>query len=114
MKNAKLFYMNGEIRSLFDGEVDRRVRLEYSARAEREITRNMLVDPDAAVKYAKRVLEIKCSVLAEIEAALGFAVDVGFDPTAATRALTDRVVDLESATGELNEALTMILEGVTE
>ena len=33
MRNAKLFYMNGEIRSLFDAEVDKRVRKEYSARA---------------------------------------------------------------------------------
>lgn len=114
MRNTKLFWINGEIRSLFDAEVDRRVRLEYSARAEREITRNMLTDPEAAVKYSKRVLAIMCEVKAEIEQTLGFAVDVGFDPAAATKALTDRVGDLENSQSELNEALTMILEGVTE
>jgi hypothetical protein len=74
----------------------------------------MLTDPEAAVDYSKRVLAIKCEVKAENEQTLGFAVDVGFDPAAATKALTDRVGELENTTGELNEALTMILEGVTE
>ena len=114
MKNVKLFYMNGEIRSLFEAEVDKRVRKEYSVRAEREITQNMLVNPEAAVEYSKRVLAIKCEVKYEIEKILGFPVEVGFDPGTVVKALTDRVGDLETTQNELNEALTMILEGVTE
>lgn len=114
MKNIRLFFVNGEIKEFFDAEVDRRVRQEYTVRQERELTRNMLTDPDAAVAYSVRVFEIKCEVKREIEEALGFSVDVGFDPEAAHRALTDRVGDLENTTGELNEALTMILEGVVE
>lgn len=81
MRNAKLFWLNGEIRSLFDAEVDRRVRLEYSARAEREITRNMLTDTDAALAYLKRLDAIEREVMAEIENALGEPVEVGFEPT---------------------------------
>lgn len=114
MKHIKLFYKNGAIKDLFGHEVEKRIRAEYSERQEREILRNMLTDTDTAVEYSKRVNEIKAEVKAEIEEALGFPVDVGFDPEAANKALTDRVGDLESSQTELNEALVMILEGVTE
>lgn len=114
MKHIKLFYKNGAIKELFDWEADRRLLAEYSERKQREIARNMLTNPDAAVELSKRWVEIQTEVKAEIEAVLGFSVDVGFDPSAATKALTDRVGDLESSQTELTEALTMILEGVTE
>jgi hypothetical protein len=74
----------------------------------------MLTDTDAAVKYSKRVHEIKAEIKAAIEAVLGFPVDVGFDPKATTRGVSDRVDSLETTTDELTEALTMILKGVTE
>ena len=49
-----------------------------------------------------------------IIALAAFAVDVGFDPDTANRGMADRVASLETDTKELGEALTMILEGVTE
>ncbi len=114
MKHTKLFYKNGMIQSAFEQEVEKRIRAEYSERKEREILRNMLTDTDAAIAYVNRVREIKTAVKAEIEADLGFSVDVGFDPDAETSGVNARVDTLEATTGELNEALTMILEGVTE
>lgn len=114
MKHIELLYRNGAIKELFDHEVEKRVRAEYSERREKEILRNMLVDTDAALAYMRRIVEIKTEVKAEIEAELGFAVDVGFDPGAVRRGMADRVATLEDDTKELNEALTMILEGVTE
>lgn len=114
MKNAMLFYKNGEIVSFFERVVDERVGKQYSQRQVKKITQNILTDPDAAVEYSTFCFRTQCEVKAEIEQTLGFAVDVGFDPDAATKALTDRVGDLENSQSELNEALTMILEGVTE
>lgn len=114
MKHIKLFYRNGAIKTLFDTEVERRARDEYSEHREKEILRNMLVDTDAALAYMRRIVEIKTEVKAEIEAVLGFAVDVGFDPEEVKRGMADRVETLEDDTKELNEALTMILEGVVE
>lgn len=114
MEHIKLLYRNGAIKELFDHEVEKRVRAEYSERREKEILRNMLVDTDAALAYMRRIVEIKTEVKAAIEAELGFAVDVGFDPEEVKRGMADRVDSLETTTDELNEALTMILEGVTE
>lgn len=114
MKHIKLLYKNGAVKELFDDEVEKRVRAEYSEKREKEILRNMLVDTDTALSYMRRIVEIKTEVKAEIEAELGFAVDVGFDPDAANRGMADRVASLETDTRELGEALTMILEGVTE
>lgn len=114
MKHIKLFYRNDAIRALFDDEVEKRVRAEYSEKREKEIIRNMLIDTEAALMYMRRIVEIKTEVKAEIEAELGFAVDVGFDPEEVKRGMADRVETLEDDTKELNEALTMILEGVTE
>ena len=114
MIHARLFYENGAIRALFDAEAERRIRAEYSEKREREILRGMLTDTDAAVTYARRMAEIKAEVKAEIEAELGFSVDVGFDPEEIKRGVADRVDDLETTTGELGEALTMILEGVVD
>lgn len=114
MKHIKLFYRNNAIKELFEHEVEQRVRAEYSEKREREILRNMLVDTDAAVAYTQRIKAIKSEVKAEIEAELGFAVDVGFNPGEEKRGVTDRVDSLETTTDELNEALTMILEGVVE
>lgn len=107
MNKAKLYHMNGEIKSLFESEVNKRVRKEYPVSVERVITQNILTDPERAVQYSKRILAIKCEVKAEIETALGFSVDVGFEPETERKALPERVE-------ELDEALTMILEGVTE
>ena len=114
MKHIKLLYKNGAVKELFDDEVEKRVRAEYSEKREKEILRNMLVDTDTALSYMRRIVEIKTEVKAEIEAELGFAVDVGFDPDTANHGMADRVDSLETDTRELGEALTMILEGVTE
>lgn len=114
MKHIKLFYKNGAIKELFDNEVEKCTRAEYSERQEREILQNMLVDTDAAIAYIERINEIKTAVKTEIEEELGCSVDVGFDPSAERHGVTDRVDSLEDTTEELNEALTMILEGVTE
>jgi hypothetical protein len=114
MNNVKLFYKCGVIADYFESEREKRIRAEYSERKEKEILRNMLTDTETAVAYIKRVHEIGCAVKAEIESALGFAVDVGFDPDAKTKGVSERVDSLETTTDELAEALTMILEGVTE
>lgn len=114
MKHVKLFYKNGIIKSFFEQEVEKRIRLEYSERKEKEILRNMLTDTETAIAYVNRVREIKTAVKAEIEADLGFSVDVGFDPEAETKGVNARVETLEAITEDLGEALTMILDGVTE
>lgn len=114
MNFVKLAYKNGAIKQHFEHEVDKRIRDAYSERREKEIMRNMLTDTQTAINYIKHVNNIKAEVKAEIEAALGFAVNVGFDPAAVTSGMSDRVDSLEDTTKELNEALTMILEGVTE
>lgn len=113
MRFVKLAYLNGVIKEFFEEEVDKRIRKTYKERREKEILRNMLTDTDTAIKYIKHVNEIQTEVKAEIEAILGFAVDVGFEPKE-TKAMPERVDSLEATTGELNEALTMILEGVIE
>lgn len=107
MKHIKLFYKNGIIKELFEQEAERRIRAEYSARKEKEILRNMLTDTSAAVAYIERINAIKAEVKAEIEEALGFSVDVGYTPDTNAESLPQRV-------DELTEALTMLLEGVTE
>lgn len=107
MKHVKLFHKNGAIKEFFERKAEKRIRSEYSERKEKEILRNMLTDTDTAVAYVNRVNEIKAELKAEIEAVLGFSVDVGFNPDAESESLPQRV-------DELNEALTMILEGVTE
>ena len=114
MNFVKLAYKNGAIKQLFEHEVDNRIRGLYSERREKEIMRNMLTDTETAINYIKHVNAIKTEVKAELEKTLGFAVDVGFEPDAVTSGVSDRVDSLEVTTGELNEALTMILEGVTE
>lgn len=114
MKYTKLFYKNGMIKEAFEHEAEKRIRSEYSERREREILRGMLTDTETAIAYVNRVHEIKAALKAEIEAELGFSVDVGFDPKAEQKGVNARVDTLEATTGELNEALTMILEGVTE
>lgn len=114
MKYIKLAYKNGKIKEFFESESEKLIRAEYSEMAEKEIFRNMLTDTDRAIAYAKRVNEIKTAVKAEISSVLGFDVDVGFDPSASTNGVSDRVDSLETTTGELSEALNMILEGVTE
>jgi 2-phospho-L-lactate guanylyltransferase (CobY/MobA/RfbA family) len=107
LKNLELYIKNGIIRDFFQKETEHRIRQEWSEREEKDILRNMLTDTDTAVAYVRRVNEIKSEVKAEIETALGFSVDVGFDPDAESESLPQRV-------DELNEALTMILEGVTD
>ena len=114
MKNVKLAYKNGVIKELFESESEKLIRAEYSERAEKEIFRNMLTDTDRAIAYIRRVNEIMTAVKAEISSALGFDVDVGFNPDATTNGVFNRVDELETTTGELSEALNMILEGVTE
>lgn len=114
MRFVKLAYLNGVIKEFFEEEVDKRIRKTYKERKEKEILRNMLTDTDTAIAYVKHVNEIQTEVKAEIEAILGFAVDVGFEPKADLKAMPERVDSLEETTDELNEALTMILEGVTE
>lgn len=114
MKHIRLFYKNGAIRTLFENEVEKRVRAEYSEKREREILSNMLVETDTAVAYVRRVSAIKAEVKTEIETELGVSVDVGFDPDAVKNGVADRVDSLEATAEELSEALTMILEGVTE
>ena len=114
MNFVKLAYKNGAIKQHFEHVVDNRIRETYSERREKEIMRNMLTDTETAINYIKHVNKIKTEVKAELETALGFAVDVGFDPDVVTSGVSDRVDSLEVTTGELNEALTMILEGVTE
>ncbi len=114
MKNAMLFYKCGVIKDFFERKVEKCTRAEYSERKEKEILWNMLTDTDAAIAYVKRVHEIKTAVRAEICSVLGFDVDVGFDPNATTNGVSDRINSLETTTDELSEALTMILEGVTE
>lgn len=110
----RLAYINGAIKQLFDHEVENRIHSEYSERTEKEIMRNMLTDTEAAISYINRVKEIKTQVKAEFEASLGVTVDVGFDPAVVTNGVSDRVDSLENTTDELNEALMMILEGVTK
>lgn len=114
MRFVKLAYLNGVIKEFFEEEVDKRIRKTYKERREKEILRNMLTDTDTAIKYIKHVNEIQTEVKAEIEDILGFAVDVGFEPKADLKAMPERVESLEATTGELNEVLTMLLEGVTE
>ena len=114
MKNAMLYYKCGVIADYFEKESEKRIRAEYSERKEKEILRNMLTDTETAIAYVKRVHEIRCAVRAEIFDVLGFEVDVGFDPNATTKGVSERVDSLETTTDELSEALNMILEGVTE
>ena len=114
MKYIKLAYKNGKIKEFFESESEKLIRAEYSEVAEKEIFRNMLTDTDRAIAYAKRVNEIKAAVKAEISSVLGFDVDVGFSPVSAANGVSDRIDSLETTTGELSEALNMILEGVTE
>ena len=114
MNFVKLAYKNGAIKQHFEHEVDKRIRDTYSEHEEKEIMRNMLTDTNTAINYIRHVNNIKTEVKAEIENILGFAVNVGFDPTTVTTGVSDRVDSLELTTKELIEALTMILEGVTE
>ena len=107
MRDVKLYYLNGLIADYFELESEERIEAEFPEKVQKKITRSVLTAPEMAVAYAKRVHEIKSEVKAEIEAKLGFEVDVGFDPEALSESLPERV-------DELNEALTMILEGVTE
>lgn len=114
MKHIKLAYKNGKIKEYFEYETEKIIRAEYSEAEEKEIFRNMLTETDRAIAYAKRVNEIKTSAKAEISSVLGFDVDVGFVPATSENGVSNRVDNLEATTGELSEALNMILEGVTE
>lgn len=107
MKYTRLAHKNGKIKEYFEYKVEKRTRVEYTPKKEKEILRNMLTDTDSAITYVNRVKEIKTSVRAKILSVLGFEVDVGFDPNATTNGISNQV-------SELTEALNMILEGVTE
>lgn len=114
MEHIRLAHKNDALAELFEQETENRISEEYTDQETKEILRNMLTDTDAAISYANRVREIKTAVKEEIEEELGFSVDVGFDPESNPTGVAARVEDLETATGELTEALEMILEGVTE
>ena len=97
----------GGLKVLFERECEERIHAEYSARREVEILRSLLLDSAEAVAYAARVHEIRCEVKRELEEALGCAVNVGFDESASRTSMAEQIVELQSA-------LAMILEGVTE
>ena len=74
----KLAEKNGVIGYLFECEVERRIRAEYTKKRETDILRHTLTDSQEATRYAERVKAIKDAVKAEIDAALGGDIDVGY------------------------------------
>lgn len=83
-RNILLSYKNGTIRDLFEYEVERRIRAEYTKQQETDIMRHVLTNSDEATRYAERIKNIQDAVKSEIDAALGEDVDVGYRSGAAT------------------------------
>lgn len=110
MDHIRLAYKN-DIKEFFDNELEKRIRIEYSEKREKEILRNVLTDSKSAIAYAKRLYEIQCTIKAEIESVLGFEVDVGFDPNAQITGISDRVDSLETLTSETSAAMDALLTG---